>query len=483
MNPISEPAESPAARIASTPLWQPVLLAALAGGMGWGIRGQYGHETGAMLAGALVSLVLVFVMCPQAALLPAARAVAFGTIAIGIGGSLTYGQTIGLTQHPQLIGNWEAWRWGMLGLAIKGALWIGFAGLFLGMGLGDRRYSWREMLCLQLGMFALFGAGWWLFNQPFDPANKVLPKLYFSASWQWQPAAGPELKPRPEVWGGLLFALLGAWVWTGWVRRDRLARNLVLWGMLGGIGFPIGQCLQSFHAWHRELFKVGLWAQLDPAMNWWNWMETTFGAVMGACLGLGLWLNRKHIGQLVEAQVTIKPPIEWLLVAIHVALLILGEFSDLAWANALYDPGLIIAFIPLIAVAGGRWWPVLLALPITVVPIAGKTILNLVYEEYAVGLLAGWFWYGLVPVGVTAAAAVWFVRQMERGLSGREFVRRALLLNTWLYFGLNYAFFRFPWPWEKWTVRTPNSLAFTLCAVGLTVACLTLKSPRPQTES
>jgi hypothetical protein len=39
--------------------WRPVLFGALAGGMGWGIRGQYGHETGAMIAGLLVSLVLV----------------------------------------------------------------------------------------------------------------------------------------------------------------------------------------------------------------------------------------------------------------------------------------------------------------------------------------------------------------------------------------------------------------------------------------
>ena len=37
-----------------------MLFTALAGGMGWGIRGQYGHETGAMLAGLLVALVLVY---------------------------------------------------------------------------------------------------------------------------------------------------------------------------------------------------------------------------------------------------------------------------------------------------------------------------------------------------------------------------------------------------------------------------------------
>src|SRR5688572_6555091 len=118
------------------PLWQCMLFAGLAGGMAWGIRGQYGHETGAMLAGLLVGMTLTLLLCPQANSLTIARAVAWCTVAIGIGGSETYGQTVGLTHNAPVIGNWEALQWGMLGLAIKGGLWIGFGGAFLGMGLG-----------------------------------------------------------------------------------------------------------------------------------------------------------------------------------------------------------------------------------------------------------------------------------------------------------------------------------------------------------
>ncbi|MFQ3168292.1 MAG: hypothetical protein ACI8QI_000835, partial [Limisphaerales bacterium] len=100
------------------PLWLAMLATAMAGGMGWGIRGQYGHETGAMIAGALVSLVLVFLFCPGRTSIHMIRAAALGTIAMGFGGSMTYGQTIGLTHDGSLIGNWAALRWGMLGLAI-----------------------------------------------------------------------------------------------------------------------------------------------------------------------------------------------------------------------------------------------------------------------------------------------------------------------------------------------------------------------------
>ena len=476
MNAILQPSRDALASASdSPPVWQPILLAALAGGMGWGIRGQYGHETGAMIAGLLVSLTLVFLMCPHASLLPAARAVAFGTIAMGFGGTMTYGQTIGLTQNAAVIGNWDALRWGMLGLGIKGGIWIGFAGLFLGMGLGGTRYRVREILLLMLGMLVLCWIGLWVLNRPFDPANKILPRIYFSASWRWQPDVDvAQLKPRPEYWGGLLFALLGAWVWAGWVRRDRLARNLALWGVIGGLGFPIGQTLQAYHAWNRELFQTGFWAQLEPHMNWWNWMETTFGTVMGACLGLGLWLNRKHIGTLSgDAGPAMRPGVEWLLLAVHLPLLVLSEFTSYSWAQ-IYDPGLVLGFIPMVAVASGRWWPFLLALPITAVPIAGKTVEALVYESHAIGTVPGWLLYGLLPLAAMAAAAFWFWRRLEGGLCGREFARRALLLGAWLYFGLNLAFFRFPWPWTKWTSRTPNAIWFTLCVVGLTIACLTI---------
>ena len=53
-----------------------VVLIALAGGMGWGIRGQYGHETGAMIAGVLVGFTIVLLFIPEASSLHAARAVA-----------------------------------------------------------------------------------------------------------------------------------------------------------------------------------------------------------------------------------------------------------------------------------------------------------------------------------------------------------------------------------------------------------------------
>jgi len=51
------------------------------------------------------------------------------------------------------------------------------------MGLGGIRYRAREMLLLMFGLVIAYFLGVFLLNKPFDPANKVLPAIYFSDHW------------------------------------------------------------------------------------------------------------------------------------------------------------------------------------------------------------------------------------------------------------------------------------------------------------
>lgn len=450
--------------------WKPVLFGALAGGLAWGIRGQYGHETGAMIAGLLVSSTLAFLLCPGGHPVLLARAIAWGTVAMGFGGSMTYGQTVGLTHDAPLIGNWDALRWGMLGLGIKGGLWIAFCGAFLGMGLGGVRYRTREILGLMLALVPIFIAGMFLINRPFDIANKQLPLLYFSDDWYWEPEA--TLKPRPEVWGGFLLALVFMTAYVRAFRKDYLAGRMALWGLLGGaIGFPLGQSLQAYHAWNPEVFLSGIWKDLDPHMNWWNMMETTFGATMGATLGLGLWLNRGKIKVPVQpTEDGLASWVEWSLFGVHAFLLVASEFLSLGIFSILYDEGLILAILPMALVVRGTKWPFLVIFPLTLIPIAGKTVQNLVYEASAIGPPLGWFLYLGLPMLISLWLAYRSIVSAETGEdSGYSFLWRAVLANTWIYFLLNFAFFRYPFPWSEWTSRTPNGILFTIAAVGLTL--------------
>ncbi len=100
-----------------------------------------------MMAGLLVSLVIAIGYLGRMPALWVARALALATIGMGIGGCETYGQTLGLTHDPRMVGNWDALRWGLIGASIKGSVWIGFCGLFLGMGLGGKLVSRRAWCC------------------------------------------------------------------------------------------------------------------------------------------------------------------------------------------------------------------------------------------------------------------------------------------------------------------------------------------------
>lgn len=305
-------------------------------------------------------------------------------------------------------------------------------------------------------------------NEPFRPSERTLPRIYFSADWHWEPEA-QKLKPRREDWGGLLLALAALMVYARGIRRDVLAWRMGLWGMLGGaIGFPLGQCVQAFHAWNLSLFQQGLLAQVDPIINWWNFMETTFGTVMGATLGLGLWLNRHRIALPGTVTVTLARPVEWTLIAVHIFLLLCAEFDLVPRLGWIYDPGLFLALIPLVAIAGGRVWPYWLMFPILIIPIAGKTLRNLGYENQVIPLDPGWMLYVILPIAVMAAMAIKFSGESRQRDAARPFLRSGLLLTTWVAFGLNFAFFRYPWPWQEWTFRTPNMLVFLVCALGLT---------------
>ena len=450
-----------------------VLLPSMAAGMGWGIRGQYGHETGAMIAGALASLTLVLLFAPHFSSLAGARAAALMTVAIGIGGSMTYGQTVGLTQDTPLVGHWEALRWGMLGLTIKGGIWIGFGGVFLGMGLSGKTYRVWEMVGVMAGLMGLYYFGTWLINTPFDPANKILPYIYFSDNWYFEP--DPTLKPRREVWGGMLAALVGLIAYTRIVRKDQLALRIGIAGFLaGGLGFPGGQAVQSYHAWNSAAFAASSWNSYFGFFNWWNMMETTFGLIWGAVLGLGVWWNQKWIpAESPPDNVTLKPPMEVALCLIHLVVLLTSDFAKFVPDGqylAIYTQlGILMTALPVVAIVGGRFWPFLMVLPIAAAPVVSKSLKLFTYDWKRYSPDIGWFLVVLLPMVILFFAVTYLIEESYRKQSTRRFASISLLLATWTYFGLNTVFFEFAWPWRQWTGRTPNQIIFMTCAAGLTI--------------
>lgn len=464
-----------------------VLLAGMAGGMAWGIRGQYGHETGAMIAGVLVGFVLVLLHGRHLSALSAARAVAMFALGISVGGSMTYGQTVGLTHDTPLVGNVEAYRWGMLGLAIKGGVWIGLGGCFFGMVLGGKRYTSLELCALSIALMGAMFAGVYLLNRPYDPEARLLPQFYFSDHWYWEEDV---TKPRRERWGGLAFALGSLLLYVGVWKRDWTATAIGVWSTLGGaIGFPAGQAVQAHNAWYGEQLREAaqrIVFRAEPELltahdfmkhfNWWNMMETTFGFVFGAVVGFGVWLHRRSIvnptAEAQAASIRLSPFFEWLLVAIHLRLLVAWNFQSFDQLDRIADHALPMVIIPILGVMAGRLWPFLVSLPIVMLPIAGKTIRQLSFGEEYTSVERGWDWYVVLPLAVASLVACYFATRPTRPEDQPSgwFSCIGLLTATWLYFGLNFAFFHVPWPWLEWTGRTPNGLFFLIASILLTLA-------------
>jgi hypothetical protein len=253
-----------------------VFIPGLAEWLGWGIRGQIGHECGAMIPGSLVGLSLALTASDREIRRRAGLLGAVGAMGTSFGGTETYGQTIGLTMNETRD---TTYWWGLLGLAVKGGAWIGLSGTYLGMAAGDRDYTPTELLWLTGAMTALWHLGVETVNRPHEPPDR-LPSIYFSG----RAGQGP---PRPEVWAGQWLALLGLLGYVTLVKGDRAAAIMGAYGILGGAaGFSGGQAIQ---AWGRKAYsekREGLHRYLD----WWKVMETTFGFIAGAYLGAGMMM-------------------------------------------------------------------------------------------------------------------------------------------------------------------------------------------------
>jgi hypothetical protein len=98
----------------------------------------------------------------------------------------------------------------------------------------------------------------------------------------------------------------------------------------------------------------------------------------------------------------------------------------------------------------------------------GWGIREFYYKEPQVGLTTAWLWTAIVPAGILFFVATTMIQQSTPQNTSPRFATTALLVNAWLYFLLNTAFFNFAWPWEKWTTRTPGQLCFSFCLMGLT---------------
>jgi len=224
-----------------------MLIVALILGLGWAIRGHFGHEWGASWAGGMAGLAVLIIIKRKdwAARLPVLTALS--AIGWAVGGMMSYGIVIGYCRGTDF-GNV---LYGYLMLAVIGGLYGFIGGGMFGLGLEStesQKPRWASLIAeMVVGAYIVWGL------------------IIYQLEWFMTP-------PRSELWA----ACLGAALALGWhLYREGFYRSfrVAVYAMLGaGIGFSFGNFIQTMGA------ISGI------SYNWWNVMEFT----LGFCGGLGM---------------------------------------------------------------------------------------------------------------------------------------------------------------------------------------------------
>jgi hypothetical protein len=292
-----------------------IVLSGLAMSVGWGFRGDYGHEAGAMVPGALLGLAICLAS-GRPDWWHRSTIIAFcGAVGWAFGGQMSYGKIVGYTAAS----SFPDVAYGYACLFLIGALWAGIGSAILALSVTKSR-SYLEnfagpLVALWLGWFAMDISGltewlaetWFLNDTDWFAALSALliAGAYAIIVPRSRPACFFIMLLAGGWWAGyiILTCLLGLHMtpprsdnWSGCVglfiaivfylvrQKNRAALNVTLYGFLaGGIGFAVGDFFNMLG--RAQWGPIGRFESLQ-GLDYWKWMEQLFGLIMG--LGVGL---------------------------------------------------------------------------------------------------------------------------------------------------------------------------------------------------
>jgi hypothetical protein len=221
-----------------------LLFVAVVLGLGWAMRGHFGHEWGASWAGAMGALAVLSVSNRKDWIHRAPELTALGAIGWAVGGMMSYGIVVGYCRSVSFVNS----LYGYAMLAVIGGLYGFIGGGLFGLGLEsneENKPNWPGLISEMLvGGFLVWGL------------------LIYQMEWFMAP-------PRSELWAGCLGAAV-ALTWYLYRNNFKRALRVASYAALGaGFGFAFGNFIQL----------LGNTAEIQ--YNWWNVMEFTLGLFGG----------------------------------------------------------------------------------------------------------------------------------------------------------------------------------------------------------
>ncbi len=267
-----------------------IVLAALTMSVGWGIRGNFGHEYGAMFAGAIATLAVVLVAGRDDWVRRAPYFALFGAIGWGFGGSMSYGQVLGYTHS----GHVPSEAYGFACLFVIGFLWAGLGGAAAAIPavLDSRRLA--------------------LFFRPLSLVLAVWSVLHFALPWVHETIQAYQGANRRHE--GALYWLDSDWVSVACILAAILVYDLaqrrfskspelvvyVLAGSAGGWLLALGLELTGLapilvDAFVRHYGDLATYSRDELVSNWPNffaWIPEHLGWAAGGIAGIGVYFAR-----------------------------------------------------------------------------------------------------------------------------------------------------------------------------------------------
>ncbi|WP_229311460.1 hypothetical protein [Larkinella rosea] len=236
-------ARSPAQRLST------YLLVGLSLSIGWGIRGNFGHEYGAAFAGCLAAITVALMSGREDWRQRVLYFAFFGAIGWGFGASISYMQVISYTQSGHVLSQW----YGYTGLFYIGFLWAGLGGA----GTALAAVAEQDRLVRLFKPILFVFAAWFFQDLIEDAVAKALQSgLGFDRTWSRHKS--------PLYWFdadylGASFALLGVGIYD---LQERRQINGWLLPVFAGTGAVLGYLSQ----WMLQ--KSGLEAGLSSMLTY-----------------------------------------------------------------------------------------------------------------------------------------------------------------------------------------------------------------------
>lgn len=308
-----------------------VFLTALSLSIGWGIRGNYGHEFGAMIPGALAAMAAVLLSGREDWGRRIAYFAFFGALGWSFGGSISYMQVIAYTHS----GHSGSVLYGFASLFVIGFLWaaMGGAGTALPAVLDrDRLTEFFAPLCVVFAAWWLQGVAdnWFVAVNPqfrqesplywydtdwlaalvaivavlafalvrrrLDAASSLI--LHSAVGW-WigflvlVVALGWRMTPpRGDNWAGCVGMTIGMWVYFQRQGLSELTLASLIAGFIGGFAFATATLLKL------------VWVTTGWETNWHSVLEQTYGLINGIGVAVALLVLTRRAPRLSD-----EPPV------------------------------------------------------------------------------------------------------------------------------------------------------------------------------